>query len=56
MLYEFTIALNLLVLHSCPRFWVDSVHDRRPSKNVILGMGSRVSPTYGDEEGTPIPF
>ena len=32
--------------------WIDSVHDRRPPKMIILDMDSSVSPTHGDQEGT----
>jgi len=32
--------------------WIDRVHDRRPPKMITLDLGSSVSPTYGDQEGT----
>jgi hypothetical protein len=43
---------NLAALADLSGRWIDSVHDRRPSKRIILDMDSSVSPTYGDQEGT----
>ena len=43
---------NLAALADLSGQWIDSVHDRRPPKMIILGMDSSVSPTHGDQEGT----
>jgi hypothetical protein len=43
---------NLSALADLSGHWIDSVHDRRPPKMIILDMDSSVSPTHGDQEGT----
>ena len=43
---------NLAALADLSGQWIDSVHDRRPPKMIILDMDSSVSPTHGDQEGT----
>ena len=43
---------NLGALADLSGRWIDVVHQRRPSKTVVLDMDSSVSPTYGDQEGT----
>lgn len=43
---------NIAALADLSGAWIDRVHDRRPPKMMILDMGSSVSPTYGDQEGT----
>jgi hypothetical protein len=43
---------NLAALADLSGHWIDSVHDRRPPKMIILDMDSSVSPTHGDQEGT----
>ena len=35
-----------------PRPWIDTVHQRRPPKIIILDMDSSESPTYGEQEGS----
>ena len=43
---------NFAVLAALSGQWIDSVHDRRPPKMIILDMDSSVSPTHGEQEGT----
>ncbi len=43
---------NLAALAALSGQWIDSVHDRRPPKMIILDMDSSVIPTHGDQEGT----
>jgi len=47
-----TRAENLVALADLPGRWIDTVYGRRPVKAVVLDMGSSVSPTFGDQEGT----
>jgi hypothetical protein len=44
---------NLAALADLSGQWIDRVHGRRPPRTVVLDMDSSVSPTYGDQEGTP---
>ncbi len=39
---------NLAALADLSGHWIDSVHDRRPPKMIILDMDSSVSPTHSD--------
>jgi len=32
--------------------WIDTVHDRKPIREIILDMDSSVSETYGEQEGS----
>ena len=32
--------------------WIDRLHERRPSKTIVLDIDSSVSPTHGNQEGT----
>jgi hypothetical protein len=43
---------NLAFLMNLPDMWVDTVHKRTPTKQIILDMDSSVSPTYGNQEGS----
>ncbi len=43
---------NLAALTALPGARIDKVHDRRPSKMIILDMDSSVSPTHGDQDGS----
>jgi len=43
---------NLELLMELPGVWVDTVHQRRPMKKIVLNMDSSVSPTYGNQEGS----
>lgn len=43
---------NFAALANLSGIWIDSVHDRRPPKMIILDMDSSVSPTHGEQEGT----
>ena len=42
---------NVEVLTDMNRMWIDRVHDRRPSKMIVLDMDSGVCPTHGEQEG-----
>ena len=35
-----------------PGRWIDKVHQRRPSKVIVLDMHSSKSPTFGEQEGS----
>ena len=41
---------NIEVLTDMNGAWIDRVHDRHPSKMIILDMDSSVSPTHGEQE------
>ena len=43
---------NLEVLMNLPGLWVDTVHELKPPKQIILDMDSSVSPTHGNQEGS----
>ena len=43
---------NLLALMNLSGQWIDTVHRRKPLKQLILDMDSSVSETYGKQEGT----
>jgi len=43
---------NLERLMNLAGEWVDRVHQRKSLKQIILDMGSSVSLTYGNQEGT----
>jgi hypothetical protein len=45
-------AENLAALADLPGQWIDKVHQRRPSRIVVLDMDSSESPTYGEQEGS----
>ena len=42
---------NLTALADLPGRWIDTVHERRPLRIVVLDMDSSESPTYGEQEG-----
>ena len=42
---------NLTALADLSGRWIDRVHERRPSKVIVLDIDSSVSPTHGDQEG-----
>jgi hypothetical protein len=48
----FTEPGNLEALMGLAGRWVDSVHERKPMKKLILDMDSSVSPTHGEQEGS----
>src|SRR5947209_8309176 len=43
---------NLAALADLPGDWIDTVHQRRPPKMIVLDMDSSESPTYGTQEGS----
>ena len=43
---------NLTTLMNLSGRWIDTVHERKPLKTLILDMDSSVSETYGSQEGT----
>jgi hypothetical protein len=43
---------NLAALTDLPGRWIDTVHQRRPVKSVVLDMDSSESPTYGAQESS----
>src|SRR5271168_3243258 len=43
---------NLATLADLSGDWIDSVHQRRPPKMIVLDMDSSESPTYGAQEGS----
>jgi hypothetical protein len=43
---------NLAALADLPGDWIDTVHQRRPPKMIVLDMDSSESPTYGAQEGS----
>ncbi len=43
---------NYAALTDLSGVWIDRVHDRRPPKMIILDMGSSVSSTHGEQQGT----
>jgi len=45
-------AENLAALADLPGQWIDTVHQRRAPKRIILDMDSSESPTYGEQEGS----
>src|ERR671912_2089665 len=47
-----TQAANLAALTDLSGRWIDLVHARRPVKGLVLDMGSSVSPTFGEQDGT----
>ena len=43
---------NLAVLADLPGQWIDTMHQRRAPKRIVLDMDSSESPTYGEQEGS----
>jgi hypothetical protein len=43
---------NLAVLADLPDRWIDTVHQRRRPRVIVLDMDSSESPTYGAQEGS----
>ena len=43
---------NLAALADLPGQWIDTVHQRRPPRIIVLDMDSSESPTYGEQEGS----
>jgi Transposase DDE domain group 1 len=43
---------NLAALTDLPGQWIDTVHQRRAPKRIVLDMDSSESPTYGEQEGS----
>jgi hypothetical protein len=43
---------NLTALMQLPGRWIDTVHQRKPLKQLILDLDSSVSATYGRQQGT----
>ncbi len=43
---------NLAVLTDLSGRWIDTVHQRKPIREIILDLDSSVSETYGDQEGS----
>ncbi|MDA0836019.1 MAG: transposase, partial [Planctomycetota bacterium] len=43
---------NLMALMKLSGRWIDTVHQRRPLKELILDLDSSVSETYGRQQGT----
>ena len=45
---------NLSALTDLSGRWIDTVHQRRPPKMIVLDMDSSESPTYGHRKAAPI--
>ena len=43
---------NLSALADLSGQWIDRVHDRRPTRVILLDMDSSVSPTHGEQENS----
>jgi len=43
---------NFAALADLPGQWIDTTHQRRPPKSIVLDMDSSESPTYGAQEGS----
>src|SRR6266568_5604877 len=43
---------NLATLANLPGDWIDTVHQRRPPRTIVLDMDSSESPTFGAQEGS----
>ena len=43
---------NLTALADLPGDWIDTVHQRRPPRTIVLDMDSSESPTFGAQEGS----
>ncbi len=43
---------NLAALADLPGDWIDTVHQRRPPRTIVLDMDSSESPTFGAQEGS----
>src|SRR5712692_6448603 len=43
---------NLAALAALPGDWIDTVHQRRPPRTIVLDMDSSESPTFGAQEGS----
>jgi hypothetical protein len=43
---------NLTTLMNLSGRWIDTAHERKPLKTLILDLDSSVSETYGSQEGT----
>ena len=43
---------NLAALTGLSGQWIDSVHDQRSPRSIVLDMDSSVSPTHREQEGT----
>jgi len=54
-----TQSKNLAALTGLSGQWIDTVHEVKPIREIILDLDSSVSETYGDQEGSassPGPF
>ena len=54
-LYEtevLTQPKNLAALMDLSGRWIDTVHRRKPTREIILDLDSSVSETYGEQEGS----
>jgi hypothetical protein len=47
-----SIKNNLKAIMNLSGRWIDTVHERKPLKALILDMDSSVSETYGEQQGT----
>jgi len=47
-----TQPMNLAALTDLSGLWIDTVHQAKPIREVILDLDSSVSETYGQQEGT----
>src|ERR1700675_1245590 len=43
---------DFAALADLPGQWIDTTHQRRPPKTIVLDMDSSESPTYGAQEGS----
>ncbi len=43
---------NLAALADMSGAWIDTVHDRKLPRSIVLDMDSSVSPTHGEQEGS----
>src|SRR6266851_2504497 len=44
--------VNDAALAALPGDWIDTVHQRRPPRTIVLDMDSSESPTFGAQEGS----
>jgi hypothetical protein len=44
---------NLAALADLPGDWIDTVHQRRPPRTIVLDMDSSESPTFGHRKAAP---
>jgi len=50
--HTLSMADNLAALMDLPGLWIDTVHQHKPLRELILDLDSSVSETYGEQEGS----